>query len=138
MSYATKQDMIDRFGETELAQLTDRAAGTTIDDDVLDGALEDADATIDAYVGQRYDLPLASTPRLLTTAACDIARYRLHEDHPPEVARDRYDQAIALLKSIARGEAALDAGGTEPAASPGSATVTSADRVFSRSKLQGF
>ena len=71
MTYASQQDLIDRFGETELKQLTDRDLDDAIDAVVVEQALADADKTIDAYIGRRYDLPLASTPALLIGLACD-------------------------------------------------------------------
>ena len=138
MAYATKQDMIDRFGERELQRLTDRAATGSIVDDVLDRALADADAAIDAYIGARYALPLASVPPVLVGTACDIARYRLQENNPSEVATDRHAQAMRFLMALSRGDAKLDVGGAEPPASAGSIGIESATRVFSRDRLRDF
>ena len=98
MSYAVKQDMVDRFRATELIQLTDvDSVANAIDDTVLDRALDDADAEIDGYLAGRYTLPLATVPRVLTNIACDIARYRLHDDRATEQVTTRYRDAIRLL-----------------------------------------
>ena len=51
MSYAALQDMVDRFGELELVQRTDRTDGATIDAVVLGRALADADAEIVSALG---------------------------------------------------------------------------------------
>jgi len=117
MSYATKQDLIDRFGNTELAQLTDRTNGTTIDDTVLGKALADADAQIDAYISVTHTLPLSPVPATLVRIAGDIARYYLYEDRATEQVKERFNEAIAFLKNVAAGKAGLgvDAGGTAPA-----------------------
>lgn len=110
MTYATQQHMVDRFGAVELAQLTDRTSGATIDADVLARALSDADAEIDGYLATRYALPLESTPPMLVRLAADIARYRLFDDKTTEAVRTRYQDAVALLKQLSSGAVRLDAG----------------------------
>ena len=110
MTYATQQDMNDRFGAVELAQLTDRTNGTTVDAAVLARALADADAEIDAYLGTRYALPLTSQPPVLARLAADIARYRLFDDRTTEAVRQRYADAVKLLRDMSTGAVRLDAG----------------------------
>lgn len=107
MTYATQADMVDRFGEPELAQRTDRTNGTVIDTVVLGRALADADAEIDSYIATRYTLPLASTPPVITRLACDMTRYHLYDDGVPETVRQRYEDAVSLLKRLAKGEVQL-------------------------------
>ncbi|MES2948669.1 MAG: DUF1320 domain-containing protein [Pseudomonadota bacterium] len=107
MTYATLAEMITRFGEPELVQRTDRAEGVTIDTVVLGKKLADADAEIDSYLAVRYALPLASTPVLLVSLAADIARYRLYDDGVPETVRQRYEDAVSLLKRMASGDVIL-------------------------------
>lgn len=111
MTYATQADLVDRFGETELAQRTNRTDGLTIDTDVLGRALADADAEIDGYLATRYALPLASTPVVLVRMAADIARYRLFGDGAPDEVRNRYTDAVKLLVAISDGKVQL---GTAP------------------------
>ncbi|MDS6630662.1 DUF1320 family protein [Klebsiella michiganensis] len=48
--YATRDDMVRQFGETECIALSDRDFTGEIDDDVLNGGLERATATIDSYL----------------------------------------------------------------------------------------
>lgn len=134
MSYATAQDLIDRFGETELAELTDRVNGAVIDVTVIGRALADADAEINGYLVSRYTLPLAITSPILTKFAGDIARYQLYDTRASEQVTARYNDAIKFMKSLASGLVSLgiDSVG-EPVASAGGAQVASAGRVFSRS-----
>ena len=97
MTYAVKQDLVDRFGTPELVDITDRTeehTGTTIDDTILNRALTDANSTINSYLLGRYTLPLASTPDRLLLACCDIARYNLYDRGAPEVVRTRYQDQI--------------------------------------------
>ena len=110
MSYATKIAMIARFSEAEVIALTDRGDLGVIDDAVLAGALEEADAEIDPYLAPRYKLPLANVPRILTGFACDIARYRLCGTGgvtETEEIRNRYKDAVKFLESVANGKIGL-------------------------------
>lgn len=107
MTYATLPEMVTRFGEPELVQRTDRVDGVAIDTVVLGNALADADAEIDSYLAGRYTLPLASTPVVLVRLAADIARYRLYDDGVPETVRQRYEDAVSLLKRFASGDVQL-------------------------------
>lgn len=138
MTYATQQNLVDRFGSAELAQLTDRTNGAVIDATVIARALADADNKINAYLVQRYALPFASVPQILEQLACDIARYALYEDRVTEIVQKRYDNAIAQLKDIAAGKASLgvDAGGDEPAAI-GGAEHDGGDRTFTKGRADG-
>lgn len=143
MTYAVKQDLIDRFGEKELRELTDRTnrPPTTIDDTVIGRALADATALIDGYIAKKYSLPLVTVPDILVKVAADIARYFLHgkaadKDSPVTTA---YNQAVAWLKDVAKGLVELDDGGEIPEPAGGGAIKTSApDRVFTRDSLRGF
>ena len=51
MNYATVQDMIDRFGEAELIQLTDLEL-LAVQASKAQRALDDAQALADGYVGR--------------------------------------------------------------------------------------
>ena len=128
MTYASQQDLVDRFGSTELAQLTDPAAGATIDATDIARALADAGAEMDAYIGARYALPLANVPAILLRVCCDIARYRLWDTAPPDNVATRYSQAVALLRLIASGQTVL-AGAAALSPADGAVTVTSSSRT---------
>lgn len=139
MTYATQQDMIDRFAQTELVQLTDRANTGNIDATVLGQALADANAAIDGYLQGRYTLPLAVVPQVLTQYACDIARYRLYDDAASEQVQKRYDDAIKFLELVAQGKITLglSSGGDAPAEADG-AQMEGTDPVFRREDSTGF
>jgi phage gp36-like protein len=107
MTYATLAEMITRFGEPELVQRTDPIEGVAINTVLLGNALTDADAEIDSYLAVRYALPLASTPVVLVRLAADLARYRLYDDGVPETVRQRYEDAVSLLKRMASGDVLL-------------------------------
>ncbi len=139
MPYATQQDMIDRFAQTELVELTDRGNTGNIDSTVLNRALTDADALIDGYLQSRYTLPLAVAPKVLTLYAGDIARYLLYDNHATEQVKKRYDDAIAFLKQVAKGAITLglSATGDQPAEADG-AQMESGGSVFKREDSTDF
>lgn len=125
MDYATVQDMVARFGELEMIQLTDTDTipPSVIDESRVAVKLADAQAFVDGYVGQCYRLPLEGClkpaadvngeptrvpPPVLTRLTCDLARYYLYDDLAPEneVYR-RYQAAVKELEAIAAGRAQL-------------------------------
>lgn len=141
MSYATKQNMIDRFSQAELIQLTDVAQPVTgaIVDAVLNAALADADAEIDGYLVGQYLLPLPSVPKNLTMLACDIARYKLYDDRVTEQVAKRYDDAVKYLRSVGKGELSLGLDpANQPAATTGGPATDGPERTFSKDTLSDF
>jgi phage gp36-like protein len=113
MPYCTQQNLVDRFGQPELIQLTNKAdaAATTINATVLNAAIADADAEIDGYL-VAY-VPLAIIPANLVRIACDIARYYLYDDLVTDQVRARYKDGVAYLMKVAEGKISIgpDVGG---------------------------
>lgn len=140
MTYATQADMVERFGHEELAQRTDRFEGLTIDEVVLGRALADADAEIDGYLATRYALPLARTPAVLVRLACDITRYQLFGDKVPDSVRQRYEDAVGVLKRLAAGSVQLAGVNAVPAlgGAGNAVAVRTAARVFGRDQLASY
>lgn len=128
MSYCTQADLIERFGEAEITQLSDRAGGGELDSAVIASAIDDADAEIDGYLSGRYALPLASVPAVMVRLACDIARYYLFGHDVTDLVKKRYDQAVAYLVKIATGVIGL--GPEDPGPDSGTASVQSDARGF--------
>jgi phage gp36-like protein len=144
MSYAAPQDMINRYPNRDLVQLTNEdPASTTIQSAPIAQALADASAEIDGYIEGRFVLPLTDPPAVLNRLATDIAMYRLQTLRPLhdlQDARRRYDDAIALLTKVAAGELTLGLAtdGQEPQTAGAAETVAGPGRVFDRRKLKGF
>lgn len=139
MGYATSIDLVNRFGETELIQLSDRASTGAINTVVVAAKLADADAEIDGYLAGRYTLPLAAVPLALVRIACDVARYHLYDDRPTEQVSQRYKDAIRFLEMVAKGNVQLgvDSGGGVPAVTASPEHVSN-EPVFSRVTLRDF
>jgi phage gp36-like protein len=141
VSYATKQNMIDRFDQAELIQLTDKGLPATgaIVDAVLNSALADADAEIDGYLVGAYQLPLQSVPKNLTTIACDIARYKLYDDRATEHVRLRYEDAIKYLVRVGKGELSLGLdSANQPAPASSAPMVSGPARTFDADTLNDY
>ena len=107
MAYTSTQQLIDRFGEHELIQLTDRAGLGVINAQVVTQAISDAGAEVDAYLRVRYPLPLLSVPEELIRVASDLARYQLYDNQMIALVQDRHDQAISFLQGVSKGTVAL-------------------------------
>jgi len=151
MSYASATDMITRYPNRDLVQLTNEdPAQTTVNTLTLDQALTDASAEIDGYLQSRFTLPLTEPPAVLPRLACDIAMYRLQSLRPLHDvadARKRYEDAVELLVRVARGEVTLGlaADNAAPAAAGSAVTQAGGDpsgalpaRVFDRGSLKGY
>src|ERR1035441_476432 len=144
MSYATPQDIINRYPNRDLVQLTNEDPTiTTINTAALQQALDDASAEIDGYLGGRFTLPLTDVPEVLQRLACDVAIYRLQSLRPIHDladARRRYDDAIAMLTKVASGAMTLGIGadGHETSIAQGAERAAGPVRVFNRKSMKGF
>jgi phage gp36-like protein len=110
MPYATKSEMLQRYGETELQQLTDREMPITgsIVDSVLDRAMGDADSVVNRHLASRYAVPLTGTlPADIARTACEIARYFLYDAAAPEQVRKHYEDALRWLRDVGEGRLPL-------------------------------
>lgn len=141
MTYATQSDMIARFGEFEVIQLTDRAALGVVDAAVLLTALEEADAEINPYLQSRYAVPMVDVPRIIVGYACDIARYRLcgATATVTEDTRSRYKDAVRFLENAAAGKVLLGVSLINtPAVAINPVEVSGSGRTFNRASLADY
>lgn len=128
MAYATRVDLVARYGEDDVVQRESMLpAGATAQ------VLADADAEIDSYLSGRYVVPVSPVPPVLARLACEIARYRLLGTASDERARNGYTDAVNWLKGVQAGRTNL-AGATPLIGSAPAATVelVCAERVFRR------
>ena len=139
MAYATLEDIGKRIRQDELIRLTDENDLGVVAGDKVAAAIEAAGLEIDSYLGQgeRYALPLATTPPLLTSLAVDLAIWNLYSvvdaDGMPKTRAERRQEAIDILIKIGAGQltlGALDPGGT-------SASFVGGERIFTRDTMRG-
>lgn len=102
--YATKEDLVARFGQNilNIAQMFPADVPNP-----LETALQDACEEVDGYLAVRYPLPLPNVPNNLKRLVCDIARYKLHFEAAPEAVELRYKMAIDFLKGVRDGKNSL-------------------------------
>lgn len=130
MPYAMEQDVLERWP----------GAPADAGDASLARALDDASALIDTYLAKRWEVPLAAPPRPLVSLCVDLACYLLarSDGEVSEDIRKRYEDALAMLKDVARG--ALDLPGLDGtpsgdgASGPGAVVLAGAERLFGRDK----
>jgi phage gp36-like protein len=135
MAYATLSDLVSRFGEEQLVQLTDRNGSGVIDQSIVDQAINDASALIDGYLSGRYPVPLSPVPAILVGYACDLARYNLFPDanlDDVNTVRIRQRDAIRFLEQVGQGKLSLGLR-TEPTRDNGVQFSTN-QNVFGRSE----
>ncbi|MFB2531028.1 gp436 family protein [Paracoccus sp. p3-h83] len=140
MTYSSLASLIDRAGEVEIRQISDRERRGAIDPVTVDAALQDADNIINGYIGVKYALPLPAVPDLVRSWATSIARYVLHRNGAPENVSQDYKDAIAALKDVARGVLALPVapGDAPPASVGGRVMAHHRDLVFTASRMRGW
>lgn len=141
MTYATQQDMIDRFGDREVIALSDRDNNGVIDVPVLLAGLVAADNEINAYLAGAYSLPLSITLPIVRDFACDISRYRLcsAEVVQTDEVRDRYKDAIKFFEKVASGKISLGVNLLNQQTSMvGSVKSISPSRVFNADSLRDY
>ena len=119
-------DLITRFGEKEIAELSDKESYSNINYDVVNKAIFDAESEVESYLnavglvsrnehGELIYRHALTAPTALTIRLCDMARYYLYEDSVTQLVKDRYEQAIAWLKSVMKNPTMLTGINTETA-----------------------
>ncbi len=140
MAYATKADIDGRYKDVNYPMIPDPndPDEEIADEAAIEKALADAAQEMDPYLAVKHTLPLVDPPELLVRLSVDIALYRMVSDAlgNTEERRQRYDDAVKTLKSIASGTMVLDIEETE--ASPnGGVTFSGPGRLFNRNTMAG-
>lgn len=137
MSYCTQQDLIDRFGEAELIELTDEHGTEEVDATRIAQAIAYADALIESHIAGRFTVPLSPVPEILNELACDIVHYRLFIHGAPEHVMQRQRDAVASLRDIGAGRMSLGIDDPAPQ-SAGDVEYSSGERQFTSTTLEDF
>ena len=97
------------FGKDELSQLVpnEDSEENEYSSELVQKALDNAEAELNAYLANRYALPLNPIPSILLRLTCDIARYQLFGASLTEEVEKRYKNAISFLKNVSNGTASL-------------------------------
>ena len=140
MAYCTQADITKQITENQLIQLTDDADAGVVDTAVVDDAIAAADDVIDGYCAQRYTVPFSPTPGIINKISVDLAIYNLYSRRAhaiPELRKERYEQALKMLREIEAGKISL--GVPAPTENPDRVGDFDAnDRLFTRDNMTGF
>ena len=137
MAYCTKIDLLQNIDEQILIQLTDDNETGVVDDDIIQGAIDDADAEIEGYCSG-YSLPFNPVPRLIKKISVDISLHNLfgrRHNEPKEVS-DQYAKDVKILENITRGLVKI--GKESPSDRSGSVKVSANDPIFTQDTLKGY
>ena len=77
MAYCSEDDLVKMIPQSELAELT-AESGEVPDSLIIIDAIDKAGAEIDAYLGVKYVVPLATPPAQVKALAVDLAIYHLY------------------------------------------------------------
>ena len=135
MAYCTQADVATRIGNERLVSLADHDGDGAADSDVVQGAIDSADALMDSFLGVRYDVPLDPVPESAKTCAVNLAVYflQLGRDSVTEDVREQYQADLEWLRQVAAGRTTLgaDAPPAENESAPG-VRYESEERAFGR------
>jgi len=115
MAYCTQEDIEKRIGEEDLVALADQDGDGEADEDVVAAAIGDACSLIDSYLSVHFEVPVDPVPSVVKARAVNLSVYflRLGRDSATEDARRQYEDDLAWLREIVRGDVSL---GIEPSA----------------------
>ena len=107
--YASAVEFEEEIGTTETVELTnlDNPSANTVNISRLEKALATASGEINSYLATRYSIPISPVPQILKNYCIDIAWYRLAQNNAPEQYTTRYNNTIARLKDIEKGQMLL-------------------------------
>lgn len=138
--YCTLEDIKKQVSERALLACADDQGLGVPDQAVVDEAIRNAQAEIDAYAAARYPVPFSPVPQVIKKICVDIAIYHLFsrrgfdpEKAEDQVVVDRYRAAVKFLQDLARGLVQI---GVAQPSQEGSAQFTSSPRVFTREALR--
>jgi phage gp36-like protein len=133
--YATKSDMISRYGLNALVQATDITSPQVgeIVDRVLDARLFDAACEIDSYLAGRTTVPMPVPPAHIKDKCCLLAMAKLLGDTQSDAMRADVRAARDYLAAVAKGSIALEGATALPGAQgAGGVDINVGTKVFGR------
>lgn len=132
-TYCNKADMIERYREGRLAEITGDPDSEVIDDTELNAAITDFASRMNVHLRRRYpDLPFTRDDLYLRSLNCRGSYFTLKQQLPEGLTEDErkeWVKVLAELADISSGKITID---SEDAASPGSFSAN--PRLFGRAR----
>jgi phage gp36-like protein len=141
MPYCTQADILEQISLSELIQFTDDSGLGAVDASVVERAIADADAEIDSYAAVRYPVPFAPVPAMIRKTSVEMAVYNIFARRrgATPARKERYDNAIRFLRSVAKGEVSIGSDAPAESAADGiEASTLADDKIFTPDKMSGF
>lgn len=138
--YCTSEEVVDVLTRNA-AEVDGNAA--SVDGEVVDKAIADAQAEIDSRLATKYTVPFSPVPPLVASIAQDIAAYladlvfRENRDYSTELSPIylRYQRAQAQLGRLQTGEAVIPPTGGDPENPPETGSGIRVAAAYSRPPL---
>lgn len=111
MTYSSLENLKTIIAHQHLINLTNDKPANEINEDCINEALKYADEFINAYLRNKYKLPLQFVPELIVRLATDISAYRLYSRRPNDVPKhiqNNYDEAKKILTNLQKAQMSLD------------------------------
>lgn len=107
--YAEQDDIVALYDERLLENIAWDDDAEAIDTTMVSSALTRATDFMNSYIGARYRLPLATTPKVFVQPCVDIAVYFIAHDagRLTDEIKDRFKMQIGWLKDVSAGRATL-------------------------------
>jgi phage gp36-like protein len=146
--YCTVNDLLGSIREETIIELSDDSdTPTSINVDIVNQMIVQADNEIDGYIRGRYILPLDPVPGVIKDISVDMSIYNLWTRRPERAAPDaiikKYNDRIKRLQDIAEGVFLVNAPQLGASDSTGKdnyckTNKTARDRKFTKEKLKMF
>ncbi len=139
--YCSLEDIKNRLAPNILLQLTDMNGDGQPDTAIVVAAIADADAEIDAYLGNRYVVPFKEPPAIVQQLSALLAITNLFARLPglmPEEQRYRAEQARRLLRFLAQAELDISQAPETILRRFIASTTQDLSRIFARETLSNF
>ena len=141
MAYAQQSDLQDRLGSDILTLLADEDGNGAADPAILQAALDDASAEIDASLAARYVTPVSPAPQVLLRLAVDLAVYFLFMRRREAISSEhlqRWREAREFMDRIARGMAELEGAATRLRSMKSESSTLDQIKHFDRDTMEPF
>jgi phage gp36-like protein len=140
MNYATQADLEELLPVQVLIGLTDDENLGVVHSGRVEAALETASITIDGYIGDRWPLPFAEAPPILTKICVDLAGHLLHlrRNQVSELWEKQSDNATRFLEKVSSGKLSLGAADPAGTGDKESLQVSAPDPLFDSETLDKY
>ncbi len=145
--YCSINDLLKEFTTTELSDLTGYTSSSGGYDDRINTAINNASATIDAYLSDKYQTPIAEpVPELIKIIAIDLTIYNLYENafktsEIPNTIVWRKSEANKMLNDLKNGTLSINSGSIDYDSITNKQIIinkTETDRIFTKIILDSY